>query len=308
MTAVPVQTPYRLFRVRVARREQLSPSFVRFTFTGDDLHHFGDDGPDQRIKVWIPAPGRPQPDLGGDEWYASYRALPEAERGALRTYTIRAVRPERAEVDLDFVLHGVTGPASAWATAATVGDELTLVGPNREYDADCGGHEWKPPADARTVIVAGDETAGPAVVRILESLALDARLSPDTRVRVFLEVPHATDVLDTPAVPNAEVTWLPRDGHPGAHGDLLVTAVCEAAREACGASATAPGTDVADLDVDTEILWEVADPEAGAGLYAWIAGEAGAVKTIRRHLVNDLGVDRRQVAFMGYWRSGRAES
>ena len=39
-------------------------------------------------------------------------------------------------------------------------------------------------------------------------------------------------------------------------------------------------------------------------LYAWIAGESGVVTALRRALVNDLGMDRRQVAFMGYWRRG----
>lgn len=45
-----------------------------------------------------------------------------------------------------------------------------------------------------------------------------------------------------------------------------------------------------------------------APLYAWLAGEAGAIKTLRRHLVAERGVDRRAVAFMGYWRLGRAEN
>jgi NADPH-dependent ferric siderophore reductase len=42
------------------------------------------------------------------------------------------------------------------------------------------------------------------------------------------------------------------------------------------------------------------------GLYAWIAGESGVVTALRRHLVRELGVDRDQVAFMGYWRLGVA--
>lgn len=42
-------------------------------------------------------------------------------------------------------------------------------------------------------------------------------------------------------------------------------------------------------------------------LYAWFAGEAGVIKTLRRHLVTHRGVDRKSVAFMGYWRRGRAE-
>ena len=41
--------------------------------------------------------------------------------------------------------------------------------------------------------------------------------------------------------------------------------------------------------------------------YAWIAGEAGCVKELRRHLVRGVGIDRKQVAFMGYWRHGKAE-
>ena len=43
-----------------------------------------------------------------------------------------------------------------------------------------------------------------------------------------------------------------------------------------------------------------------AGLYAWIAGESKVVTGLRRRLVNELGVDRGQVAFMGYWREGVA--
>jgi NADPH-dependent ferric siderophore reductase len=43
-----------------------------------------------------------------------------------------------------------------------------------------------------------------------------------------------------------------------------------------------------------------------AGLYAWIAGEAGVVTSLRRLLVGELEMDRRQVAFMGYWRRGVA--
>ena len=42
------------------------------------------------------------------------------------------------------------------------------------------------------------------------------------------------------------------------------------------------------------------------GTYAWIAGESKVVTGLRRHLVKELGFDRSQVAFMGYWRRGVA--
>ena len=65
---------------------------------------------------------------------------------------------------------------------------------------------------------------------------------------------------------------------------------------------------VVDRDDEYE-LWDV-PPEAAAvdGVYAWVAGEAGVVKELRRFLVRDVGVDRRAVAFMGYWRHGRSEA
>ena len=64
-------------------------------------------------------------------------------------------------------------------------------------------------------------------------------------------------------------------------------------------------------EVGDELLWEVPDATsanggAASGCYAWLAGEAGVVRTLRRRLVGDLGVPRGAVAFMGYWRQGAA--
>jgi NADPH-dependent ferric siderophore reductase len=56
---------------------------------------------------------------------------------------------------------------------------------------------------------------------------------------------------------------------------------------------------------DEDPLWDVPEEARADGVYAWIAGECSVVTGLRRHLVRDLGVDRRSVAFMGYWRAGR---
>ena len=46
---------------------------------------------------------------------------------------------------------------------------------------------------------------------------------------------------------------------------------------------------------------------AAVGLGALVlAGESTMVTRLRRALVTEAGVDRRQVAFMGYWRRGVA--
>ncbi|MFJ6135476.1 SIP domain-containing protein [Kitasatospora sp. NPDC092286] len=44
-----------------------------------------------------------------------------------------------------------------------------------------------------------------------------------------------------------------------------------------------------------------------SGHPAHVAGEAAAVRELRRHLVGERGIDRRAVCFMGYWRTGRTE-
>lgn len=116
-------------------------------------------------------------------------------------------------------------------------------------------------------------------------------------------------------LPNhVEVRWLVRRHAAGSapHGSLLEAAVGEVLAELCGPNPPAAGADLEDVDVDTSILWDVPDgstckPDAPRGeLYAWLAGEAGVIKRLRRLVVNDHGVPRTAVAFMGYWRQGRS--
>ncbi|MER6828130.1 siderophore-interacting protein [Streptosporangium sp. NPDC000563] len=293
---------YRGHQVAVLRTERLSPSFVRVTFGGEDLAGFADNGFDQRIKVILPLPDGSITPLGeGADWYQRWRALPDELRNPIRTYTVRAVRPEQRELDVDFVLHGETGPASRWAAHASPGDRVVVVGPNAAHPGPTGGQEWAPPAGASHLLLAGDETAVPAIAAIVESL------SGSVRATALLEIPKAADALRLDVRPGVKVTWLPRGG--ARHGDLLIPAV----RETLGAltaerAVTGAANPLEDVDVDAEILWEVPEAPKGDGLYAWLAGEAGMVKLLRRHLVQETGVDRSSVAFMGYWRLGRSES
>ncbi|MET8089241.1 siderophore-interacting protein [Micromonospora sp. NPDC005220] len=291
--------PWRVFAVTVRAVRRLSPSFTRVTFTGADLDRIADNGYDQRIKLGLPLPGQhgvPLPQ--GADWYAQWRALPEHLRNPIRTYTVRAVRPHLAEVDVDLVLHGDSGPATRWARRAAVGDEIALVGPDAGYDGNHGGVEFRQ-STGGALLLAGDETAVPAISSICERLPLDARGT------VVLEVPDAADVLPLIAPPGVEVRWLAR-GADG-YGSRLVPAVVAAAGELLAPDASTVARPVPDVDVDTEILWEVPAEAASVPLYAWLAGEAGVIRHLRRHLVAERGLDRRAVAFMGYWRLGHAD-
>ncbi|WP_144874611.1 siderophore-interacting protein [Microbacterium sp. 1.5R] len=293
--------PSRAYRLTVQRIVRLSEHFVRFTFAGPESQHLVLRGPDQRVKLLIPFEDGTETDFGlfaeprplVTEWYQRWRDLPDAERNPLRTYTLRTVRPATGEVDIEFVLHGTEGPASAWADRARVGDEITLIGPDRRADGPHrGGAEWHP-GDAGSLLIAGDETAGPAICGIVESLPEEARGV------AFIEVPGVDDRIPVANRSGVDVVWLPREGRP--YGEVLREAVIGWGQDRSGKS----GEPVEDLAPET-LLWEVTDRPAGDD-YAWLAGEATVITGLRRHLVRELGISRTDVAFMGYWKAGRAE-
>jgi NADPH-dependent ferric siderophore reductase len=312
MTTTQSRLPMILDEVEVVRIDRLSPSFVRVELGGACLAEFGVDGPlyDQRIKLVFPGvPGGPPPSFAGadESWWDSWLALPEEERGHMRTYTVRDVVGAGVDTRLvvDIVVHdddhGQPGPGCAWAARARVGDRVVIMAPRRGQFY--GGIEFVPGTASRLLLV-GDETAVPAICAIL------AQLPADAQGAAFLEVPTAADVLTVRHPEGVEVTWLPRDG--AAHGEALHPSVLEH----LGVGAVPVG-EPDEVDPD---LWETPtysssgeDVEAATqvvghldGIYAWIAGESGVVTALRRVLVKDLGVDRRQVAFMGYWRRGVA--
>ncbi|MGW2780612.1 siderophore-interacting protein [Streptomyces populi] len=276
-----VAAPFRFFSLRVVRTRRLGPSLVRVTFAGPDLHAFHSHGRDQSLSLFLPHPGQSEPAVPvelGDGWWQGWRELPDDVRAVMRSYTLRALRRDPDEIDIDFALHGLepgtaapAGPASRWASGARAGDRVVLLGPAVE---DNRAIRFRPPADTDLVVLWGDETAVPAVSAILESLPAGRR------VRAWLEVHHAADIQDLVTAADAEITWLVRDERSGA-----------------GSPGTPPALDA---------LRDARLPPAEAP-YAWIAGESGHVRELRRHLVHERGIDRRRVTFVGYWRRGLSE-
>ncbi len=296
-------------RAVVRRVDRVSPSFVRVWFGGAELAEMCTPGDtfDVRVKLVFPSADEALPAIDEADWYGSWMALPERARGSIRTYSVRDIASDvvtgERQLAVDFVLHlapGLTGPASLWASTATVGDEIVFVGP-RDGRTDRSGIEFGPGA-ASSIVLVGDETAAPAIARILED-------SPaDTRGAVFIEVPQASDALSINAPAGVVVNWLPRGETE--HGSLLIPTVL-------GYLGSGETTEIVVTDAQTENpVWETPvfsslgedldNVEGSADRYFWIAGESGVVTTLRRHLVKDLGIDRAQVAFMGYWRRGVA--
>lgn len=244
------------FRPVAARRvERLSPRMVRVTLGGPDLQGLIVEEPAASVRLLLPSSEGEE--LVIPTWNGNEFLLPDGRRPVIRTFTPRRVNPERGELDLEIVVHGA-GPASTWAETAGPGHPAAISGPGRGYAA----HQ-----DAPAFLVAGDETAIPAISQLLETLP------PDRAVLVHIEVGAPAARLLLPDHPEASIEW--HDLPPGSSpGDALVAAVSRV--------------------------------ELSEGTRVWVAGEAAAVQRIRRHLFQDRGLPRAQATVRGYWKHGRS--
>ena len=189
---------YRTFVTSVSAVEDVNPHLRLVTFRGGDLADgFAPVGPDTFLYLLLPPPGRTELTIGADFSWEAARTMPPEDQPVGAYYTLRRWRPEAAELDILMVLHGDSGPASAWAERAAVGDEVALWGPRTS---------WSPPVGTDSYLLVADETGLPAVAVILETLPADAP------IHVVAEV---DDEPVRPALPSGAhitVTWLHRDG------------------------------------------------------------------------------------------------
>jgi NADPH-dependent ferric siderophore reductase len=251
----------------VARTAQVTPQVRRITFAGDDLADYRTVAPDDFLYLLLPPPGRIELTVDrGFEW-TSYFDLAEEDRPVGANYTVRHRRPDRGELDIDFVLHHDPGPASGWAEVARPGDPVALWGPRTTYH---------PPADVDGYLLVADDTGLPATAAILEHLA--GRF--DGPVRVVVEVADAAEEQplgtmpgqpEQPGLADLQVVWLHRDGAAAGTTTALFEAVA-------------------------------ALPLPGEAPYVWGGGESRAMTRIRKHVRHRLGLPRERVSLTGYWR------
>jgi NADPH-dependent ferric siderophore reductase len=263
--------------LEVVGSKRVSPNVVRVTLGGEGMDQFTPMGFDQWFRLFLARDDQDAlslPTRTSGLWYVQYLATPKARRPWVRSYTVRATRPDLRELDVDFVVHGDgEGPASSFAQSAQPGDRVGLLDQGVGYNPRVP-HDW-------TLVVA-DETGLPAVAGICESLPDDAR------GLAIVEVPEMADTQDFRVPAGVELRWIARDGHPvgqavtdDGHGEVPGRLALEAVRSA----------------------------ELPAGpVYAYAVGESSLATGVRRHLVNDRGVPKTHVDFVGYWRHGQAAS
>jgi NADPH-dependent ferric siderophore reductase len=239
----------------VAAVTQVTPSVRRVLLSGTEAAVTA-AGP--TVNVLVPRVGDPAP-----RWPHVARdgriVWPDGAHGvSLRSYTARRQDPGAGEVEMDFVLHG-DGPAAAWAGAAEAGALLGVAGGAALGDRPAG-----------RLVLAGDDTALPAISRIL------AEAPPTTTGVALLEVAGPEEEQPLPAPPGVAVRWLHREGTPPGESTLLADAV------------------------------RALDRPEGDDVFAWVAAESAAVRAIRADLRGRWGLGRAQHHAIGYWRLGRA--
>jgi NADPH-dependent ferric siderophore reductase len=196
--------PPRFRLVTVRRVEPVTPRMVRVTLGGDELDGFVVAEPAASVRVLLPSPGTDE--LVMPAWNGNEFLLPDGTRPTIRTFTPRPVDAVN-ELDVDVVLHG-EGAASTWAATAVPGSPAAVSGPGRGYQVD---------AAAPAYLLAGDETAIPAITQVL------AALPAGVPVELHVEIAHD----DARQPLGRDGRWhVRRDGARA--GDALVAAVEQA--------------------------------------------------------------------------------
>ena len=221
---------------------------VRTVLAGPELDGFEVGEPAASVRLLLPTTNA----LVIPEWNGNEFLFGDGSRPKIRTFTPRYF--EANQLTLDVVIHE-GGAVSEWLGSAVPGAWLAVSGPGRGYKIDY---------DAPAFLLAGDETAIPAISQLLEVLP------SATPVQVIVEVAHEGDFPSLPTHPMAEIRRLRRTG-PAAPGEALVPAI------------------------------EAADLERGVRI--WCAGEAAAMHRVRNLLFKERQLLRSQATVRGYWKA-----
>lgn len=251
------RVPY--FReMTVVRTAELTPQMRRVTLRGQKLERFAHSGLHMRLLL-APRPGAEVvwPVMGED----GRQAWPEGDRPLARVYTIRRIDVAAGEIDVDFVLHdGDEMPGAQFGRDAIPGEVVGMTGP--------GGGTLPP---FSRYIFAGDETALPAISRMLEEL-------PSTASAVaIVEIANPGERQELTVGPGIDLRFVSRDGRPAGSTDLLAE-------------------NLRGLD---EMHWEQQP-------YVWVGCEQAASRHIRKYLKQERHLPRDRFRVAAYWRCGQA--
>ena len=259
-----------LQRFEVVGTEQLTPHMVRIVLESKDFDTFVPSKfTDSYVKVVFVADDVDVAGLPRPLTLDSFAELPAEKKPSVRTLTVRHVDAASRQIALDVVVHGEHGIAGQWAATAQPGQPIHLMGPGGAYTPD-------PAADWH--LLAGDESALPALSVALEALPADAI------GKAFVEVAGPEDEIPLSAPEGVQINWIYRGGRAdlvpedraGDHAPLI---------EAVKTTQWLPGQ-----------------------VHVFVHGEAQAVMhNLRPYIRKERGVPAKWASISGYWRRGRTE-
>lgn len=193
----PLQIP-----LTVSRKEYLTPRYIRVFLQGDEVKKLAENTIGVNNKILIPPEGVGKvhfPEL--DSETMRWKPQPPEIAPIVRTYTHRGIDLEKKEIWIDFVAHGLEGPASKWAIEAKEGDVLGVMmkqGKKELY------------TQAEHYLLVGDATAIPVLGAILEDLP------PTAKGICIIEVFGEEDEQALPTQADIKFIWLhnptPKEG------------------------------------------------------------------------------------------------
>jgi NADPH-dependent ferric siderophore reductase len=243
-------------RAAVTDVGRTGPRLARIVLSGPELIGFAVTEPAASVRLLLPSAGS---ELVLPSWNGNEFLLAAGQRPTIRTLTPRDSDATAGTLVVEILLHG-DGAASQWAAECEPGAAVAISGPGRGYTIAAG---------APAFLLAGDETAIPAMSQLLEVLP------PTTPVQAIVEIAAPDGRVGLPSHPAATVAW-----HDLAPNDPPGTALAAAVREAT----------------------------PGPGTRIWVAGEAAAVQRIRRFLFEERAFPRGHATVRGYWKRGRRGS
>jgi NADPH-dependent ferric siderophore reductase len=263
------QQPIR--QIEVAATTRITPQLARITFGGTELADYASAEPDQQVKLYFPKPGQTHPVLPPRDldFMAWYQAYSAIPEPERPWMRSYTIRAHHAET----ATIDIDFVLHDHAGPATRWAETAEPGATLAMFGPSATFARPTPlptsiAKADWLLLAGDATALPAIAAILEWL-------PDTTPAVaYIEVANQAEHQDL--LGNATIHWLDRNDTTAAPGGLLVDALT---------TATLPTS----------------------APFAWLAGEAGSIRALRRHLINDRRLPKSAIDFTGHWRQSLSQ-
>lgn len=236
----------------ITGRRQLSPDLVRLSVNSPGLRGMDLPHSDHYIKILFVPEGA---DYAWPFDLAEVRHdKPKHMRPITRTYTLRSVDTVTGDAEIDFVIHGDFGVAGPWARDARVGEKFGFAGP---------GGGWAPTPDYEHFVLAGDESAAPAIAAGIEKLPEGATAT------ALVEIEAPGREFEMPTHPGLDFRWIYRNG--AMPGSALVDAVRSA--------------------------------DNPAKRTAWfVHGVAEMIKPVRRFLYVERKISKKDASVSGYWR------